>query len=430
MTAPTNIAELQALEILDSRGNPTVEAKIILHNGVSACAAVPSGASTGKLEAVEKRDGTSRYDGKGVTQAIASINNDIAKIICGKDANNQDDIDQLLISADGSNNKSNFGANAILAVSLGVQKAAAKAAGMPLHEKIATSNSDGITLPVPLMNIINGGAHAANNLDIQEFMIVPHGFDTFAEALRGGVETFHALRKQLEKAELPTAVGDEGGFAPNISGGTKAALNMLVAAIERAGYRPGENISIALDCAASEFYKDGAYHMAADNFIGDANALINMLAEWVSSYPIVSIEDACDENDWDGWRLLTKRLGEHAQLVGDDLFVTNPAVIQKGINTQTANALLVKPNQIGTISETRQAVQIAQTANYQTIMSHRSGETEYADIAELAVGFGCQQIKTGAPCRSERTAKYNQLLRIAAQTKNCVKYARNIYNRK
>ncbi|MCH9704772.1 MAG: phosphopyruvate hydratase [Proteobacteria bacterium] len=402
------ICNLRGREILDSRGNPTVEAEITLSNGIRACAAAPSGASTGRHEAVEKRDGEARYRGLGVLQAVANINEVLAKQLIGRRVEEQAKLDAFLIELDGSENKTHLGANALLAVSLAAQKAAAAAAGVPLHTAIGAST----VLPVPLMNIINGGAHASNNLDIQEFMIVPHGFPCFADALRAGCETFHALRATLLSAGCSTGVGDEGGYAPDVQG-TDAALALIMQAIERAGYVAGEQISIALDCAASEFYQDGMYQLPADNFRGDATAFVELLAQWVSRYPIVSIEDGCDEEDWDGWRLLSQQLGARVQLVGDDVFVTNPRLLQRGIEEQVGNALLVKPNQIGTVSETLAAVTMAQQANYQTVMSHRSGETEYADIADLAVGSGCKQIKAGAPCRGERTAKYNQLLRIA-----------------
>jgi len=410
----SSIKNIRGREILDSRGHPTVEAEVMLTNGAHALAAVPSGASTGSREAVEKRDGDmARYHGKGVQQAVANINVVIAPALCGKDAQAQQEIDALLIELDGSENKQQLGANALLAVSLAVLKAGA--AGKPLYQAVQTAVGGGaadIVLPTPLMNVLNGGAHASNNLDIQEFMLVPHGFDAFPTALAAGTECFHALRLLLGKKGMSTAVGDEGGFAPNI-GGSEEALELLTAAIDAAGYRSGEQISIALDCAASEFFRDGIYRLPADDFSGDASAFIGLLCRWADAYPIVSIEDGCDEGDWDGWRELTARLGRRVQLVGDDLFVTNPAILRQGIDAGVGNALLVKPNQIGTVSETLDAVRVAQGAGYNTVMSHRSGETEYSDIADLAVGGGCRQIKTGAPCRGERTAKYNQLLRIA-----------------
>lgn len=405
----TIIKHLIGRTILDSRGTPTVEAELVLENGIRVFAAAPSGASTGMREAVEKRDGESAYHGKGTTQAAQHISNEIAAALVGKDVVQQETIDDILIKLDGSDNKARLGANAILSVSLAASKAAAASAQTAWHAYLNPNNT---RLPTPLMNVLNGGAHAANNLDIQEFMIVPHGFSSFPEALQAGVEVFYTLKNNLHKSGLSTAVGDEGGFAPDLQN-NEHALDLLTAAITDAGYACGEQISIALDCAASEFYKEGQYNLPANNFCGDANALIDLFADWVARYPIISIEDACDENDWDGWQALTQRLGSKVQLVGDDLFVTNPAILKQGIDRNIANALLVKPNQIGTLSETRAAVQLAGAAGYATIMSHRSGETEYSDIADLAVGMGCEQIKTGAPCRSERTAKYNQLLRIA-----------------
>lgn len=418
----TVIKNLRGREILDSRGHPTTEAEITLENGVAARAAVPSGASTGKYEAVEKRDNDRRYNGRGVRQAVRHINQDLAQAVCGADAAEPAQIDDLLRAADGSDNKSRLGANALLAVSLAVQKAAAQAAGLPLYAAVGGAR----TLPVPLMNILNGGAHADNALDIQEFMIVPHGFDDFAEALRAGCEVFYALRHGLMAQGLTVAVGDEGGYAPALRD-TEAALTLVMRAIEDAGYLPGRQISIALDCAASELYRDGVYHLPADDFRGDAAALIALLSRWIDKYPIVSIEDGCSEDDWQGWQLLSRQLGRRVQLVGDDIFVTNPRLLQRGIHEDIANALLVKPNQIGTVSEMLTAVRLAQTAGYQTVMSHRSGETEYADIADLAVGSGCLQIKTGAPCRGERTAKYNQLLRIADSLGASASYAGNVY---
>ena len=418
----TVIKNLRGREILDSRGHPTTEAEVTLANGVSARAAVPSGASTGKREAVEKRDNDGRYNGRGVRLAVQHINQELAQAVRGADVARPGQIDALLLATDGSDNKSCLGANALLAVSMAVQKVAAQVAGLPLYAAIGRNQ----TLPVPLMNILNGGAHADNALDIQEFMIVPHGFDDFAEALRAGCEVFYALRHGLTAQGLTVAVGDEGGYAPALRG-TETALTLVVQAIKDAGYLPGQQISIALDCAASELYRDGVYHLPADNFRGDAEALITLLSRWVERYPIVSIEDGCSEDDWSGWQLLSRRLGQRIQLVGDDIFVTNIQLLQRGIQEQIANALLVKPNQIGTVSETLAAVRLAQSAGYQTVMSHRSGETEYADIADLAVGSGCLQIKTGAPCRGERTAKYNQLLRIADTLGAAANYAGNIY---
>ena len=417
---PPIIRRLRALEVLDSRGNPTVEAMALLDNGVCARFAVPSGASTGSREAVEKRDGDGRFGGKGVRQAVSHVNGRIAEAVVGQPVDAQEHVDSLLIDLDGSGNKSSLGANAILAVSMAVKKAAAQAAGRPLYRTFGDERA--AVLPIPLMNILNGGAHASNALDIQEFMVVPHGFETFAEALRAGVETFHALRDLLAENHLSTAVGDEGGFAPEV-GGSAAAMDWILRAIECAGYSPGEQIGLALDCAASEFHSDGRYDLPADHFSGDAAAFVAQLDDWVRRYPIVSVEDGCDEDDWRGWRLLTERLGERIQLVGDDLFVTNPAVLERGIGEKVANALLVKPNQIGTVSETVAAVRMAQAAGYGTVMSHRSGESEYGDIADWAVGMGCRQIKAGAPCRGERTAKYNRLLRIADELGEAAEYA-------
>lgn len=408
MQAAAVVEKVRGREVLDSRGYPTTEAEVTLAGGICARAAVPSGASTGKYEAVEQRDKDVRYGGKGVRTAVAHINGALAEQLLGLPVHDQAEVDARLLAADGSEDKSRLGANALLAVSLAVQKAAAAAADTPLVEAFGGAT----TLPVPLMNIINGGAHADNTLDIQELMIVPHGFDDFTEALRAGCEVYYALRGELQRAGLATGVGDEGGYAPQVQG-SEAAMQLMLAAIEAAGYAPGEQVSLALDCAASEFYRDGTYHLPADNFHGDAAALIDLLADWCARYPIVSIEDGCDEEDWDGWAQLTRRLGGQVQLVGDDVFVTNPQRLQRGIRSGVANALLVKPNQIGTVTEMLAAVRMAQQADYQTVMSHRSGETEYADIADMAVGSGCMQIKTGAPCRGERTAKYNQLLRIA-----------------
>ena len=411
------IKSIIARQILDSRGNPTVEAELTLADGTVALAAAPSGASTGAREAAEKRDGDSAFFGRGVLRAVARINDEIAPALVGMDARDQQQIDDALIALDGTSDKSRCGANALLAASLSSKKAAALATNTPLYAAIRAdygNAADAVTLPTPLMNIINGGAHAANNLDIQEFMIVPHGFDSFADGLRAGVEIYHALKQILQRKKLATAVGDEGGFAPDCAD-NEAALQLLTDAISSAGYRPGEQVSIALDCAAGELFEGGVYHLRADGFAGDADALIELLAAWSRSYPIVSIEDGCDEDDRLGWRRLTERLGARAQIVGDDLFVTNPAILRAGIADGLANALLVKPNQIGTLSETLDAARVAQAAGYNLILSHRSGETEYTDIADIAVGVGAAQIKTGAPCRGERTAKYNRLLRIAEQ---------------
>lgn len=404
------IKHLIGRSILDSRGTPTVEAELTLDNGICTRAAAPSGASTGSREAVEKRDGDSAiYRGKGTRAAAAAISGEIAAALTGRDVREQEAIDKTLIALDGTENKQRLGANAILAVSLAASKAAAAAANTAWHAHLNPANRN---LPTPLMNVLNGGAHATNNLDIQEFMIIPHGFASYPRALQAGVEVFWALKANLQKSGLSTAVGDEGGFAPNLDN-NEHALALLTAAITDAGYTPREQISIALDCAASEFYNEAdGYTLPAEGWQGDAAGLVGKLAQWTRDYPISSIEDGCDENDWAGWRLLTEQLGGSVQLVGDDLFVTNPTILARGIREKIANALLVKPNQIGTLTETQQAVAMAQQAGYGTIMSHRSGETEYSDIADLAVGLGCAQIKTGAPCRGERTAKYNQLLRI------------------
>ena len=409
MVAGAAIVSLHGREILDSRGNPTVEAEIQLANGICVTAAAPAGASTGAREAVELRDGGQRLGGRGTRQAAENINRTIATALRGMDARAQEEIDLALIDVDGSMDKSRLGANALLAVSLAAAKAGAATGDMPLHAYLG----DGCVMPAPMMNIINGGAHANNNLDIQEFMIMPLGFDNFTEALFAGVEVFHTLRTMLSARGDSTAVGDEGGFAPNLRGGAAEALDLLMEAITRSGYAPKEQISIAMDCAASEFFRDGVYEMPAENFRGDAVALTAMLSEWTRRYPLVSIEDGCAEDDWAGWELLSKNLSATTQLVGDDLFVTNTDLLQKGIERGVATALLAKPNQAGTLTETRQAIQLAQEANYGVVLSHRSGETEYAEIADLAVAFGAGQIKTGAPCRGERVAKYNRLLRLA-----------------
>lgn len=418
-----SIQSIMALEVLDSRGNPTVEATVRLSDGAVASFASPSGASVGTAEVVEIRDGGERYNGKGVTTAVGHINTTIAPALVGLPAADQANIDKVLVELDGTPDKSALGGNAILAVSVAVKKAVARASGKDLYRCFTPTVPT--VLPVPLMNILNGGAHAHNNLDIQEFMIVPHGFSTFSAALQAGVEVFHALKKLLQDKSLTTAVGDEGGFAPTLAGGSKRALEFILSAIEKAGYRPQQQISLALDCAASEFYdsKTQQYNLPSDEVAGDAAAIIEHLAELSRQFPIVSLEDPCDENDWTGWADLTAQLGGDVQLVGDDLFVTNPARLKKGIVQKVANALLVKVNQIGTVTEMIEAVDIAHSANYNTVMSHRSGETEYADIADMAVALGCPQIKVGAPCRGERVAKYNQLLRIENQLGNQAQFA-------
>jgi enolase len=416
----TAIADIVAREILDSRGNPTIEVDVLLESGAFGRAAVPSGASTGAHEAVELRDGDmSRYGGKGVTKAIASVETEILDAIGGMDAQEQVAIDNILIDLDGTPNKSRLGANAILGVSLALAKAAAADNGLPLYRYIGGVSAR--TLPVPMMNIINGGQHADNAIDIQEFMIQPVGASSLAEAVRMGSEVFHALKKSLAEAGYNTNVGDEGGFAPNLKSADEA-LSFISKAVERAGYRPGEDITFALDCAATEFYKDGIYNLHGEGKKYDAAGFIDYLAGLASRFPIASIEDACAEDDWDGWKLLTERLGATVQLVGDDLFVTNPARLRRGIAAGTANSILVKVNQIGTLTETLEAVEIAHRAGYTAVMSHRSGETEDSTIADLAVATNCGQIKTGSLARSDRTAKYNQLLRIEDQLGSIARY--------
>ncbi len=415
------IIDITAREILDSRGNPTVEVDVTLESGATGRAAVPSGASTGAHEAVELRDGDkSRFGGKGVLQAIANIQGEIFEAIGETDAFDQVAIDQAMIDLDGTPNKSRLGANAILAVSLAVAKAAADAIGQPLYRYVGGVYAR--TLPVPMMNIVNGGQHADNPIDIQEFMIQPVGAGTVADGIRIGSEIFAALKKQLHAAGHSTNVGDEGGFAPNLSSATEA-LDFITRACEAAGYRPGEDVTFALDCAATEFYKNGLYDMEGEGRKLDAGGMVDYLADLCARYPIVSIEDGCSEDDWEGWKLLTDRLGAKIQLVGDDLFVTNPIRLRRGIESGTANSILVKVNQIGTLSETLEAVQMAQRAGYTAVMSHRSGETEDSTIADLAVATNCGQIKTGSLSRSDRTAKYNQLIRIEQQLGTAARYA-------
>lgn len=405
------IKSVTGLEILDSRGNPTLQATVRLESGAIGTAGVPSGASTGAREALELRDGdNSRFGGKGVLKALANIEGPIAEALIGVDAADQAAIDAHLCELDGTPDKSRLGANAILAVSLANAHAAASAAGVPLYRHLATDSSD-FVLPAPLMNVINGGAHANNSLDIQECMIVPSGFERFSDALRAGVETFHALRALLEKRGLPTAVGDEGGFAPNLAG-TREALKLILQAIEMAGYAPGEQISLALDCAASEFYHAGIYDLKGEYQQLSAADFSSYLATLTSDYPIVSIEDGMAEDDWAGWGVLTDRLGRRVQLVGDDLFVTNTEIFAAGIEKGIANAILIKPNQIGTLSETLAAMRMGRDANYASIVSHRSGETGDTTIADLAVATGCGQIKTGSASRADRVEKYNRLLAI------------------
>ncbi|MBR7827274.1 phosphopyruvate hydratase [Actinospica sp. MGRD01-02] len=414
-----SIEAVGAREILDSRGNPTVEVEVALDDGVIARAAVPSGASTGAFEAVELRDGDQeRYNGKGVTKAVLAVLDEIGPALIGFDAHEQRLVDQELKDLDGTPNKSRIGANAILGVSLAVAKAAAESAGLPLFRYLGGPNAH--LLPVPMMNILNGGAHADSNVDIQEFMIAPIGAETYGEALRWGVETYHALKSVLKGRGLATGLGDEGGFAPNLDS-NRAALDLILEAIEKAGYRPGEDIALALDVAATELYKDGVYEFEGSKLSGaDLSAYYG---ELVANYPLVSIEDSHSEEDWDGWKSVTELLGGKVQLVGDDLFVTNPERLARGIKGGQANALLVKVNQIGSLSETFDAVTLAHRSGYATMMSHRSGETEDTTIADLAVAVESGQIKTGAPARSERVAKYNQLLRIEEELDDAARYA-------
>jgi len=403
----TTIVEVRAREVLDSRGNPTVEAEVELESGVRGWARVPSGASTGTHEALELRDGGPRYGGKGVLRAVAHVNDRIAPEIVGMDALDQPGIDRAMIELDGTPNKAALGANAILAVSMATARAAALALGLPLWRYLG--GIDGTVLPVPLMNVINGGVHADNDLDVQEFMLVPLGFSRFSEALRAGVETFHALKKVLKERGYATNVGDEGGFAPALKS-DEEALELLLLAIEKAGYRPGKEIALALDPAASEFYRDGRYRFGGRTL--SSEELVEVWASWVERYPIVSLEDGLAEDDWSGWRLLAERLGGRIQLVGDDLFVTNPERLARGIRERVANAILIKLNQIGTVSETLETIRLAHRAGWRTVISHRSGETDDPFIADLAVAVNAGQIKTGSASRGERIAKYNQLLRI------------------
>ena len=415
------IIEITAREILDSRGNPTVEVDVLLESGAIGRAAVPSGASTGAHEAVELRDGDkSRYGGKGVLNAVASVNGEIAEELLGVDATEQVAIDEMMIDMDGTANKSRLGANAILGVSLAVAKAAAEYAGQPLFRYVGGTSAR--SLPVPMMNIINGGEHADNPIDIQEFMIMPVAADTLADAVRMGSEVFHTLKKELSSAGLSTGIGDEGGFAPNLSS-TTDALDFIMKAIEKAGYKPGEEIYLALDCAATEYFHDGKYHMKGEGKILSTAENAAYLAGLVAHYPIISIEDGMSEDDWEGWKTLTDVLGDRCQLVGDDLFVTNPLRLEQGIKAGCANSLLVKVNQIGTLTETLAAVDMAHRARYTSVMSHRSGETEDTTIADLAVATNCGQIKTGSLARSDRLAKYNQLIRIEEMLGSSARYA-------
>jgi enolase len=403
------IEKVHARQILDSRGNPTVEVELVLRSGAAGRAAVPSGASTGEFEATELRDGGEAYGGKGVTRAVANVSGEIAQAVSGMDADDQAGLDRALIELDGTPNKSRLGANAILGVSLAAAHAAAAEEGLPLWRYLGGEAAR--VLPVPMMNVVNGGAHADNSVDFQEFMIVPCGAPSFSECVRMGAEVFHALKGTLHERGLGTTVGDEGGFAPNL-GSNEEALQMLVAGIEAAGYRPGEDVAIALDPATSEIFRDGAYVLEHEGRTLSAHELADYWAELAGRYPILSIEDGMDEEDWEGWKALTERLGERLQLVGDDLFVTNTERLRRGIDGGVANSILIKVNQIGTLTETLEAIAMAREAGYTAVMSHRSGETEDVTIADLAVATGCGQIKTGAPSRTDRVAKYNQLLRI------------------
>jgi enolase len=423
----STIIEVHAREILDSRGNPTVEADVVLSSGATGRAAVPSGASTGENEAAELRDGDkARYVGKGVTEAVKNVNDVLGPRLEGLAATDQIAVDAEMMDADGTSNKGKLGANAILAVSLAVARAAAQDCGLPLYRYLGGPMAR--VLPVPMMNILNGGAHASNNVDAQEFMVVPMGADSFPEALRMGVEVFHALKKVLTKMGLSTAVGDEGGFAPMLPS-NEAALDVVMQAIEAAGYQPGRDLAIALDVAASELFKDGEYvFKKGDGSARPASAMVELYAKWCERYPIVSIEDGLAENDWEGWSLLTEKLGDRVQLVGDDLFCTNVDLLGKGIESGVANAVLVKVNQIGTLTETLQCIELARSNSYGAIISHRSGETEDTFIADLAVATGVGQIKTGSASRTDRTAKYNQLLRIAEELGQLAHYpGRDLY---
>ena len=418
-TNVTAIKDIRAREILDSRGNPTIEADVILADGTIGRAAVPSGASTGSREAIELRDGDKdRYMGRGVKKAVSNVNSQIRSALMDKDVTEQQHIDDVIIKLDGTENKGSLGANAMLAVSLATAKAAAKSQSLPLHQYIANlRNQTSLTMPVPMMNILNGGEHADNTVDIQEFMIEPVGFTSFSEALRAGTEIFHSLKSVLKSQGLSTSVGDEGGFAPNLRS-NEEAITVIMQAIEQVGYKAGEDIHLALDCAASEFYKDGKYILAGEgNKAFDSQGFSDYLVSLARQYPIISIEDGLDESDWDGWKYLTEQIGDKVQLVGDDLFVTNPTILQEGIDKHIANAILIKFNQIGTLSETLDAIYLAKKNGYATIISHRSGETEDSTIADLAVGTAAGQIKTGSLCRSDRVAKYNQLLRIEQQVR-------------
>ncbi len=417
----SEIVKVHAREIIDSRGNPTVEADIILSSGVTGRAAAPSGASTGAREAIELRDGDqSRYLGKGVRNAVNNANTELAEAIIGMNVADQQAIDHCLIERDGTENKSRLGANAILAVSLATAHAAANDKGQPLYQYLG--KTDEFTMPVPMMNIINGGEHADNSVDIQEFMIVPAGADSVTEAIRYGAEVFHSLKSVLGAQGMNTAVGDEGGFAPDLPS-NEAAVEVILEAIEQAGFKAGQDIWLGLDCASSEFYKDGRYELSSEGKSFDATGFVDYLSGWVDQYPIITIEDGLAEDDWQGWALLTEKLGDRVQLVGDDLFVTNTAIFKQGIEKDIANSILIKFNQIGTLTETLQAIQMAHDAGYTAVISHRSGETEDVTIADLAVATNAGQIKTGSLSRSDRVAKYNQLIRIEEQLGNAASYA-------
>jgi enolase len=415
------IVDIIAREIMDSRGNPTVEADVLLESGIIGRAAVPSGASTGTKEAVELRDGDKeRYLGKGVLQAVENVNTEICEAIIGLDAEDQSFIDATLIEVDGTENKARLGANAILAVSMACARAAAEESGLPLYRYLGGSGM--MQLPTPMMNIINGGAHAANSVDIQEFMIIPAGLPSFREALRCGAEVFHALNKILHKQGLATTVGDEGGFAPDLPS-NESAIQYILEAISAAGYEPGSDVLLGLDCASSEFYKDGKYNLESEGLQLSSGQFADYLSAWVDKYPIISIEDGMSEHDWDGWKLLTDRMGKNIQLVGDDLFVTNAKILREGIAKGVANSVLIKVNQIGTLTETFQTIETAKRAGYTSVISHRSGETEDTTIADISVGTNALQIKTGSLSRSERIAKYNQLLRIEEELGDATSYA-------
>ncbi len=415
------IVDIRAREILDSRGNPTLEADVVLASGVVGSAMVPSGASTGEREAIELRDGDkARYLGKGVLNAVNNVKTEIRSAIVGMDVNDQAGIDSKMIALDGTDTKARLGANAMLAVSMAAAHAAAKEAGQPLYRHLNTSGE--FIMPVPMMNIINGGSHADNSVDLQEFMILPVGAPTFREAIRYGAEVFHNLSKVLKAKGLATTVGDEGGFAPNLSS-NEEAISVILQAIEQAGYKPGVDIYLGLDAAASEYYADGIYNLSSENKTYSSAQMADFFVDWVDRYPIISIEDGFDENDWDGWKLMTEKLGGRIQLVGDDLFVTNPAILKKGIERNIANSILIKVNQIGTLTETFAAVDMAHKASYTAVMSHRSGETEDVTIADLAVATGTGQIKTGSLSRSDRVAKYNRLMKIEEELGSLAKYA-------